>query len=165
MDYVYLGKIVNTHGIKGELRIISDFKYKELVFTKGFKLYIGESRETKIIETYRPHKNFDMVTFIGINNINDVLKYKGKDVYINKIDLALDNTMYLDTDLIGIGVYDNDTYIGDVTELMKMPHNDVLVVMNKSNKRYLIPFIEQFVKSIDINNKKIIIKSIEGMIE
>jgi 16S rRNA processing protein RimM len=165
MEYLYLGKIVNTHGIKGELRILSDFKYKDLVFIRDFKIYIGDNKEEKIIDSYRPHKNYDMVIFKDIFNIDDVLKYKGKSAYINKDDLKLDNNMYLDTDLMGIKVYDDDKYIGIVTDIMEMPKNDILVVMSDTKKKFLIPYIEPFIKNIDIKNNKIIIESIEGMIE
>ena len=79
---LYIGKVAGTHGIKGEIRILSDFKYKDIVFQKGNYLYIDEDNLT--IDTYRVHKNYDMVTFIGINDINDVLKYKGQDVYIDR---------------------------------------------------------------------------------
>ena len=69
MKYIIIGKIVNTHGIKGELRILSDFKYKDKIFKKGFPLYIGYTKEKEII------------------NINEVLKYKGEYVFINKEEL------------------------------------------------------------------------------
>ena len=85
MKYIIIGKIVNTHGIKGELRILSDFKYKDKIFKKGFPLYIGYTKEKEIINTYRPHKQFDMVTFNNYNNINEVLKYKGEYVAIREM--------------------------------------------------------------------------------
>ena len=89
MEYIYIGDIVNTHGIKGELRILSDFKYKENVFKKNFKIYIGKNKEEQIINTYRKHKMFDMITLVGFTNINEVLKYKKMPVYINKKDLKI----------------------------------------------------------------------------
>ena len=75
MDLIYIGKIVNTHGIKGEVRILSDFEYKEEVFKINNKLIVDNNE--LIIKSYRKHKNYDMVTFEGIDDINDVLKYKG----------------------------------------------------------------------------------------
>ncbi len=163
MEYVYLGKIVNTHGIKGEIRIISNFKYKEQAFKPNFTIYIGDKKEKYLITSYRPHKNYDMVTLAGINNINDVIKYKGYNVYINKADLTLTNDMYFDEDLIGCLVYDNDQYIGEVIDLMETPANRILVIMN-NDKQILIPQVDEFIKKVDINNKKIIINSIKGMI-
>ena len=68
---VYVGKIVSTHGIKGEIRILSDFDYKEKVFKVGNKLIIENQDYT--IKSYRKHKNYDMVTLNNYNNINDVL--------------------------------------------------------------------------------------------
>ena len=69
MEYLYLGKIVNTHGIKGEVRILSKFKYKSKVLKKYFKIYIDPNKSEEIINSYRPHKQFDMITIDGITNI------------------------------------------------------------------------------------------------
>ena len=61
MNYLYIGKIVNTHGIKGEIRIISSFEEKELVFCKNTKIYIGDNFEEKVIISYRHHKKYEMI--------------------------------------------------------------------------------------------------------
>ena len=83
-EFIYIGKIVNTHGIKGEIRILSDFKYKDRVFLSNRRIYIGEERIEEIIDTYRRHKIFDMITLKGYNNINQVLKYmKNRDWDVN----------------------------------------------------------------------------------
>ena len=74
MEEIYIGKVVNTHGIKGEIRILSDFLYKEKAFKVGTNLLIdGISYQ---ITSYRRHKNFEMVTLDGYSNINDVLFLK-----------------------------------------------------------------------------------------
>lgn len=161
MNYVYIGEIVNTHGIKGEVRIISDFKYKKEVFKKDFNLYIGEDKTKLVINTYRIHKNYDMVTFIGINDINDVLDYKGKKVYINRDEIEFSGI--LDTDIIGLEVI-TDKKIGVVKDIMKTKAHDILVV-EENDSRYLIPYIKEFVDKIDLKNKKIYIKEIEGLID
>ena len=80
MEYIYIGKIVNTHGIKGELRILSDFKYKDRIFRKGFNIYIGKDKIKETITSYRHHKVFEMICMDGYNDINEVLKYKGENV-------------------------------------------------------------------------------------
>ena len=69
-DFVYIGKIVNTHGIKGELRLLSKFSYKERVFVKGMTIYIGRNKEKEEIVSYRHHKCFEMITLKGYSNIN-----------------------------------------------------------------------------------------------
>ena len=156
---ICIGKIVNTHGLKGEVKIISDFKYKNLVFKKNFVFYVNN--EKLIVKSYRKHKMFDMVTFDLIDDINNVLKYKGKDIYINREDIK--EKIILNEDYIGLEVY-SDRYIGIVEEIMKNPAHDILVV-NNNGKINLIPNIEEFVKSVDVDNKKIIINEIEGLID
>ena len=161
MDYIYIGDIVNTHGIKGELRIISDFKYKEYVFKKGNIIYIGKDKIKEEINSYRFHKIFDMITITGINNINDVLKYKGKKVFINRNDYEFDGV--LDEDLINMEVLVNNKNIGKVKEIMKSPAHPILVVIN-DKKRILIPYVDEFILNISLENKKIEVKAIEGLI-
>ena len=84
MDLIYIGDLVNTHGIKGEVRIISDFKYKDDVFKANNSLYINNNKY--IIKSYRHHKTYDMVMLDGINNIDDAINLKGSKVYINRND-------------------------------------------------------------------------------
>ena len=153
---VYIGEIVNTHGIKGELRILSDFKYKDKVFKKDFKFYIGKDKEELIVNSYRHHKIFDMVTFNDLNDINLVLKYKGKEVYINEEDLDLDGEIYIDN-LIGYKVLVGDKDIGVVTEVMHMKANDVLRV-----GEVLIPYVKEFI--IKIEDNTIYVKDVGGLI-
>ena len=73
-EYIYIGKIVNTHGIKGELRLLSNFKYKNKVFLQNRKIYIGEEKKEEMIKSYRHHKIFEMITLYGYDSINEVLK-------------------------------------------------------------------------------------------
>ena len=63
MDYIYIGDIVNTHGLKGEVRIISEFKFKASVFKIGMNFYIGKDKNKEVVSSYRTHKTFDMVCF------------------------------------------------------------------------------------------------------
>ena len=161
MKEVYIGKIVNTHGIKGELRIISDFKYKEAIFKPDFILYVGKKREPLTIVSYRKHKDYDMVIFSGINDINDALPYKGEDVYVNRDDLKVDG--YVNEDLIGLEVYSNDKYIGVITNIIDNGAHEILVI-DKNGVNNLVPYVDEFINKIDINNRKIYINEIEGLI-
>ena len=156
MKFINIGKIVNTHGIKGELRILSDFKYKTQVFKKDFKFYIGKDKEELIVNSYRHHKIFDMVTFNDLNDINLVLKYKGKEVYINEEDLDLDGEIYIDN-LIGYKVVVGDKDIGVVTDVMHMKANDILRVND-----ILIPYVKEFILKIEDNT--IYVKDVGGLI-
>ncbi|MBP3461277.1 MAG: 16S rRNA processing protein RimM [Bacilli bacterium] len=161
MNFICVGEIVNTHGIKGEVRIISDFRYKKEVFKKDFKLYIGKEKKELIINTYRIHKIYDMVTFKNIIDINDVLEYKGCNVYINREDLKIDGI--LDEDIIGLKVYSKNKEIGILKEIIKSKAHDILIIKNQ-NSKYLVPYINEFIEKIDLDNKKIYIKEIEGLL-
>lgn len=160
MDYIYIGKIVNTHGIKGEIRILSDFQYKSLVFKKDFEIYIGSEKTKEIIHSYRPHKMFDMITLKGIDNINDVLKYKGLNVYIDKSSLT---GVLFDEDYIGLDAY-TDHLIGKVVDIRKGKAYDILVIQ-KDQKQYLVPNIDEFIETVDTLNNKIVIHDIKGLID
>ena len=75
-EFVKIGFISHPHGIKGEIRLISNFELKKNVFIPGFKVYFTDKYEEFIITGYRPHKHFHMITLEGVNNINQILKYK-----------------------------------------------------------------------------------------
>ena len=159
MDLVYVGKIVNTHGIKGELRIKSDFEKKELVFKVGNKIIIENSEH--IIRSYRVHKIFDMITIDDFKNINDVLCFVGKNVYVSRDSLKLNKSDYLLSDLIGLNVVFNDTVYGIVSDYS----NDLNPLLKiKYEKNYYIPINSKFIKSVDLENKIIYVDDIEGLI-
>ena len=139
-EFIYLGKIVNTHGIKGELRIISNFKYKEKAFLQNRRIYIGEEHIEEVINTYRKHKMFDMVTLKGYTNINEVLKYINKNVYIKRNDLNLTSGEYLDKDLINLSVLFNSKMIGRVLALRVEGSGYKVLEIITDNKNVLIPF-------------------------
>lgn len=157
MEFINVGKIVNTHGLKGEIRIISDFKYKKNVFKKDNIVYIN--KEKYIINSYRFHKIYDMITLMDINDIETSEKFKGLNIYINRDDYKFNG--YLDEDLIGLEVYDKDNYKGVVVEILKTNTNDLLVIDGK--RRHMVPNIKEFVKEVDIKNKKIYIEYIRGL--
>ncbi len=160
MDYIFVGKIVNTHGIKGELRIKSDFKYKKDIFKTDLNLYIGEEKVSKKIKSYRVHKDYDMVVFDDVSSINDVLIYKGKNVYVKRDELNINGV--LDEDLINMKVYSNGIFKGILTDILRSKAHDILVIENEG-KKYLVPYIDEFVSNIDLKEKKIDIKEIEGL--
>ena len=164
MKYIYIGKIVNTHGIKGEVRILSKFKYKGRVLKKYFKVYIGPSKEEEIINSYRPHKQFDMITLDGITNINDVLKYKGKLIYIKKEDLILNNNEYLDEDLIGLKVLMNNKEYGYIEKIQRDTYQDKIVV-NKDGIMYLVPYVYDIIKNINLKEGTITLEYIKGLLD
>lgn len=155
-DYIYVGKIVNTHALKGEVRLLSNFEFKDKVFLTGKTLYIGIHKSKEVIEKYRRHKQFDMIKFKGIDYINDVLKYKGAYVYILRSDLILNDDEVLEEELLQMDVYNNDKLIGKIEEYRNDNGNKVLRVSGK-----YIPYNKDFITKIDKINKRIYFHGIE----
>ncbi len=154
-EYVLIGKIVNTHGIKGELRILSQFERKNLVFKPDFKVYIGEEKQEEVIKTYRPHKEFDMVMLQGYSNINEVLKYKNKKVYVKRRDLLLSENDYLYEDLIGLNVEENEKTLGKIVEIVYNNGNILLAV--RGEKKFYIPLQDAFIKKVDVKKGIVVV--------
>ena len=158
--YVYIGKIVNTHGIKGEIKILSDFEKKEKVFIPNMEILIDKT--PAIICTYRYHKIFDMITLKDYTNINDVLKFKNKKVYVDREKLNLKDNEYLYEDLIGLEIKENDEIFGKIIDIMYNKNNILLYI--EFSKNFYIPLNERYIKKVDLDNKILYVENIKGLI-
>lgn len=151
MKKVYLGKIVSTHGIKGELKIKSTFPYKEKAFRIGNHLIIEEKKYE--IKTYRVHKQFDMVTLDNYHDINEVLFLLKKNVYIEKEELSLEKEEVLEEELIKYQVLTTSGKRGIIKEIFfASPTNKIMRVM--FDKEVLVPLNSPLVK-IDVEKQEI----------
>ncbi|WP_338469844.1 ribosome maturation factor RimM [Niallia sp. XMNu-256] len=165
-----VGKIVNTHGIKGEVRVISRTDFTEERYKKGNSLFLFLPNSTEPIElkvkSHRTHKNFDLLTFEGYDNINVVEKLRDGILKVPENQLGkLPKGEYYFHEIIGCTVIiDGGDEIGKVQEILTPGANDVWVVKGKGKKEQLIPYIEDVVKEIDVAQKKIIITPIEGLL-
>ena len=151
-----VGKIVNTHSLKGEVKVISSTDFEEQRFEKGSELLITRGNQVVkevVVESYRTHKNNLLVKFVGIDTIEDAEKLKNLQIKI-------------DSENIGCEVFDeNGKSLGEVIEILTPGANDVWVIKGQNGKEILIPYIEDVVKKIDIENKKIDIEVMEGLID
>lgn len=157
MNKLYIGKIVNTHGIKGELRLIDNLttKQKEEIFKIGSNLIIDDKPYK--ITSYRVHKDYDMVTFESFNNINDVLFLKGKKVYKSTDEINLNNEDVLDSELITYKVITTDKKEGKILDVEETGNNYKILRLLINNREELVPYHKDFVK-IDSNKKEVIVK-------
>ncbi|MGN7939905.1 ribosome maturation factor RimM [Virgibacillus sp. 6R] len=166
-----VGKIVNTHGIRGEVRVISKTDFADERYQPGNTLYIfkeGSQEPIKVVvESHRVHKNFDLLTFEGMHSIQDVEQFKGSLLKVDENQLSeLDEGEYYFHEIIGCNVFtDNGEEIGTIREILATGANDVWVVKRKVGKDLLIPYIDEIVKEIDIDEKKIIITPMEGLLD
>jgi 16S rRNA processing protein RimM len=165
-----VGKIVNTHGIKGEVRVISKTDFAEERYKKGNKLFIFMNENEDPIEVtvkaHRVHKSFDLLTFDEYDNINQVEKFKGALIKIPENQLSkLDEGEYYFHEIIGCKVItENGEEIGIVKEILTPGANDVWVVKRKKGQDVLIPYIEEVVKNVDVEEKIITIHLMEGLL-
>lgn len=163
MEYIYIGNIVNTHGIKGEIRIISYFEHKDKVFIPSNYIYIGDSRKQYQIMSYRQHKNYDMITLNGYNNINQVLPLLKQKVYIKKDELSLSDNEYCYHELIGFEVFVGEVKKGFVKDIYLIDQTRRIMEVKTNNNIAKIPVHDDFIKKVDIKNKKIILEVPEGL--
>lgn len=164
MKFYKIGTIVNTHGIKGEVKIVSNTDFEVERFSSGNKLYI-EEKQVVTIKNARNNNGSWIVLFQEFNNINEVEAFKGKEIFVKDEDrLELEDDDFYYDQIIGLDVFDlNNNKIGVIQNIISLPSNDVWSI--KGVKEYLIPYTEQVVKEVDLVNKKIIIDAIEGLLE
>lgn len=156
-----IGKIINTHGIRGELKV-EPYTFDNKRFSKLKSVYVGDDLKEFLIKKVRVN-NFVYITFEGFENINDVLNLKGLEIYIKDEDrLDLEEDQYYISDIIGKKVYDTeDNYIGILKNVLEYPANDIFIIESDDKSIYQIPAVKEFIKKID---SIITIKLIEGMI-
>ncbi|MCR9038113.1 ribosome maturation factor RimM [Bacillus sp. L381] len=166
-----VGKIVNTHGIKGEVRVISKTDFAEERYKPGNTLYLfaeGAAKPVKVtVSTHRLHKQFHLLQFKEMPSLNEVEHLRNMIIKVPEEDLGeLEEDEFYFHEIIGCKVVSEDgELIGTVKEILTPGANDVWVVARKGKKDALIPYIASVVKDININEKKIKIHVMEGLID
>lgn len=155
MDKIYVGTIVSTHGIKGEIRIISmlEQSLKEKVFKVGYSILIND-KEYKL-RSYRRHKNYDMVLLDDFNNINDVLFLMKQKVYIDSKYIELSAKEDFELNYKEYEVITSDKQKGVVKALEETGNNYKIIRVVVNNKEELVPYNEHFLKKIDSSKKQV----------
>ncbi len=153
------GKIVNTHGIRGEVKIQPWCDSAE--FLCEFDVYYIDGAPVKVV-TARAHKGCVLAKLDGINDINAAMCLKNKIVQVDRSGLTLPEGQYFISDLLGLTVVtETGEEIGKIKDVLNLPANDVYVVQGQ--QEYMIPVVHEFVLSVDLNAKKVIVKLIPGM--
>ena len=165
-----VGKIVNTHSLKGEVKVISSTDFEEERFKKGSKLLITRGNQLireVVVQSYRNHKNFLLVKFEGIDSVEEAEKLKNLQIKIDSDEVGeLEENEFYFHQIIGCEVFDeNDRNLGEIIDILTPGANDVWVIKGEEGKEILIPYIEDVVKQIDIINKKVNIEVMEGLID
>lgn len=162
-----MGKIVNTHGVRGEMKLypytddLDKFEEFEYLYVEGY------GKKKFLIESTRVHKNMVLLTFEGYHDINKVLEFINKNIYIERSDADDGSEGHYIVDLVGCDIYDDQgEYLGKLMDVLQNTAQDLYEIKRAvDGKLFYLPVVDEFVKHIDIHAKKIVVHLIEGMIE
>lgn len=164
--YISIGKITNFFGIKGEAKVGYDNE-NQIKKAKSVLMLDDESQIELKIKSIRFHKSFAIVKFDGIDDINDLLQYKGQRIFVLKQEAInkLEKDEFLIQDLIGCVVFnEQNEKLGEVVNISTNSAQDMLNIKNGFGQVDMVPFVNEFFPMVDIKNKKIIIRPIEGLL-
>jgi 16S rRNA processing protein RimM len=157
-QFLNVGQIVNTHGVKGEVKVFpltdDPMRFKKL------KKVIIDNKEVQIL-SYKFQKDRVILKLEGVDTMDDAIRLKGKYLKVSREDaVKLPKDTYFIADLIGCSVFDTDeTPLGEVYDVIKTGSNDVYWV--KGIKELLIPVLKEIVLDINVEDKKIVIKPVK----
>ena len=161
LETINVGRIVNAHGIKGEVRVQP--RDGDPAFLTRFKTFYIDGQPVSPTANH-VHKSLVLMKFPGVEDMNAALTYKDKDLYIRRADARLPEGAYFDDELLGMGVFDAATgeELGKLTAVENYPAHKVYTV--KGRREYLIPAVKDvFIKSVDLDRDRIEVQVWEGM--
>lgn len=162
-----IGKIVNTRGLNGELKILSETDFKDERYSEKGNLYIffGGKYLLVKVESYRVFKGHDILKFKGLDNINQVEKFKGSDLFAEDIKIELENpNEFHSSQLIGLKVMQKELVKGKVESIREMPQGDYLNILKPDGTISPVPFRDEFIINIDLDESVIEIVDMEGLL-
>ena len=162
-----VGVISSTHGVRGEVKV---FPTTDDVtrFRQLKKVYLDTGREMLPLEiqNVKFFKQFAILKFKGIDNINDIEKYRGKSLMIDREDAVdLDEDEYFIADMIGMKVYTEDgSEFGTLKDVMETGANDVYIIDSLEHGEVLIPAIRECILDVDMDEERMTIHLMEGLV-
>lgn len=164
---VSIGKILNFHGIKGEIKMGYTAGNESLIKNlKRVFVFVNSQKKTYNIESVRFHKNFAIVKFSGINSINEVMEIKGALVHLEETDVksGLEENEFLIKDLVGLIAKDTDgNNIGIVNDVGENRATSLLSVKKPDGQTFLVPFVKELVPGVDLDKGIVIVNMIDGL--
>ena len=168
VEYLRIGIIVNTFGLKGEVKIksFSDFDDERYKKNNEVLVYFNNEYIPFKVNTYRVHKGMNIVSFIDYDHINLIEKYKGCDVFVDRSKIKpLKKGEFYRFELVGLDVYDQEgNYLGKSIKVEDMGHCTNIRIEKEDKKTFLVPNIKEFIKDVNLEDKTMVIKVIEGLI-
>lgn len=167
-NFVSIGKIINFHGVKGEAKL-GYSKNRESFLSSLSCVFIKTNYEYKQIDiaSVRFTNKCAIIKFKGIDSLNDILPYKGAVLFVKEQTARefLDQDEFLIDELVGLNVYDGEKRVGSVVGVSNNGASDLLSVKTSNKRISLVPFVKEIVLSVDIEQRRIQINNIEGLLE
>lgn len=169
MKYICIGKYINTHGIRGEIKIESYSDFDAERYKKGKTVYmlIEGAYQPFTVASFRKHQGHCLVSFEGKDNINDVEPYKGSMIFVKDEDRKpLGKGEFYRSDLIGLDVFDEShTHIGKILQVEEtLGANLNLRILKEDGKEVLVPYVPDFIRNVDPERQEMTIHTMEGLL-
>lgn len=169
MAYLKIGKIIDSHGLDGTFKVFNTTDSPKKRYAKGNKVYLyNETTDERIEMTVASFRLSGQIAFVkleGINNPEDAKAFKGFEIHTIKDRNDLQVGYYFYDDLVDCTIIDQaKNELGKVIKVEEFPAQITLRVKRQNGKDFFVPFVKQFIKKVDIENKKIYIEVIEGML-
>lgn len=166
-NLVSIGKILNFHGIKGEVKMGFSAGKEDLI-KKLKQVYIFQNniKLTYDVLSVRFHKNFAIIKFKQINSVNEVMEIKGLLVHITEdmLKSKLEKDEFLIKDLVGLVAFDTDgNKLGVVADIGENKASNLIEIQKANGLKFMVPFVKEWVPVVDLDNQKIVINMIEGI--
>jgi len=166
-EYLAVGKVVNTHGVKGELKVMpltSDLSRFDYLLSVTVNQE-GNFKEYRV-KNCRIHKNFVLISLNGVENMNEAEKFKGLELLVHRRHAKpLEEDEFFICDLIGMEVYEGDTLLGTLTDVFETGSNDVYVITGKNKNEILLPALKSVVEDVDLERRRMQVKVPEGLFD
>lgn len=160
-----VGKIVGTHGIKGEVKIMSITDFPEQRYQVGNTLFLEDEKHPMVIQSVRVHKGMHLIKFQEIKDLTEAETYRNRVVKAHRQADDLGEREFYYSDIIGLTVEDNKLgELGKISEIMSPGANDVWVVKSPKYKEVLIPYISSVVLDINLETSKVTVELPEGLV-
>ena len=169
MEYVSLGIIKGSFGLDGTMKIYSTTTNQDKRYVTGASVFLynpqtNERIELKVVN-FRKNRPFDFLKVEELNSPEEIKALKGFEIHAKKNDISLEKGQYFYEDLKSCDVYDQgNILLGKVKEVEEFPAQLTLRVGRKGKPDFFVPFVKQFIKAVDIENKRILIEKIEGLL-
>jgi len=168
MELLIAGKVLGSHNLKGEVKVISDLENIEVLVGNKVILELADSQQKLLTIKKIEHlvANKWIFSFEEIKNKQDTIEIRNANIKVRRDIVGIGEDEYLVSDIIGFKVYDvkGDEYLGEITEIMDTAAHDIYVIESEEFET-MIPDVDVFIKNIDFENRKMLVDTIEGMKE